>query len=260
MTWWLLWSYQKRIIVLWTRETRGTHAPRSTPRDLSSVPISSTNLWYDLPLISSLHNPLLQTRCLFVYFCFQTKSLGHRLRLRQAGCPAVHYSTSWLYGCVASMAIINKAESTVCCKHFWWQRTKYTFIISNENRHLEVLRITQAPMSGHARYFSNIFSGLCLLISRWEQHLVAGAPMLPNIHSTWFGTEMGFLANIMLKQKYPLKSWFRAGTLLCNNSPENTIIFLLGETLASERWRVTTATCEAHKPAGKWLSIKWFKT
>lgn len=127
MTWCLLLSYQKRITVLWTRGTCGTPAPHSTPRDLSSVPISSTNLLYDLPVISSLHNPLLQTRYLFVYFCFQTKSLDHGLRLRQAGCPAVHYSTSWLHGCAASMAIINKAESTVRCKHFWWERTKYFY-------------------------------------------------------------------------------------------------------------------------------------
>lgn len=87
-------------------------------------------------------------------------------------------------------------------------------------------------MSGHATYFSSIFSSLCLLISRWEQHLVAGALMLPNIHSTWFGTEMGFLAKIKLEQKYPLKSWFGAPTLLFKkSSPEKPIIFLLGETL-----------------------------
>lgn len=32
-------------------------------------------------------------------------------------------------------------------------------------------------MSGHATYFSSIFSSsLCLLISRWGQHLIVGAP------------------------------------------------------------------------------------
>ena len=58
--------------VLWTRGTSGTPAPYPKPRDLSSVPTSSTNLSYDLPLISSLHSPLTQTCFLFVclVFCF----------------------------------------------------------------------------------------------------------------------------------------------------------------------------------------------
>lgn len=61
------------------------------------------------------------------------------------------------------------------------EREQSSSIISNENRHLQVLKITQPPMSGHATYFSSVVSSLLCLICKQGQHLASGAHDAPKL-------------------------------------------------------------------------------